>query len=67
MMPIQRPAFLHFLSTSDWKYGGGGKPIYLPPLFFYTRSSEDFAALWASLTELRRVIVEAVIGGDWCV
>lgn len=44
-----------------------GKPIYLSPFFFYTRSSEDFAALWASLTELRRVIVEAVIGGDWCV
>lgn len=67
MMPIQRPAFLHFLSTSDWKYGGGGQTNISAPLFFYTRSSEDFAALWASLTELRRVIVEAVIGGDWCV
>lgn len=64
MMPIQRPKY--FLSTSDWKYGGGQTNISAP-LFFYTRSSEDFAALWASLTELRRVIVEAVIGGDWCV
>lgn len=54
MMPIQRPKY--FLSTN-----------ISAPLFFYTRSSEDFAALWASLTELRRVIVEAVIGGDWCV
>lgn len=47
--------------------GGGGQTNISAPLFFYTRSSEDFAALWASLTELRRVIVEAVIGGDWCV